>query len=136
MNLNKWGPFALIAISLTLVFGSRIPWDKVVPDNIVPVVVDTKEIEGATLLLIHEKLNAPIDETLEVRRASAFAAEHKLAGFLDVDEEDDFVGAALADIKAKLNLVPPVLVAVKPQGDSFKVIRVRKWSKSLEDILK
>lgn len=138
MQIPKWLPFALLLGAAVFLLGPKV-LDRardIVPVPL-PVVVDnTKELEGATLLLVHEKMNPPIDQVLDVRRAGEFAAKYKMAGFLDVDEEDEFVGNALAEIKEKANLTPPLLVAVKPEGSGFKVHRFRKWDKGLEDILK
>jgi hypothetical protein len=90
-------------------------------------------IEGATLVFVHEKLTPPMDEVLLVRDAPAFVAVNKLAGFLDVDDDEPFAEPLLA--KAKDKKPPFVAIAkVDKAAGTVNVIKVVPWPKSLEDL--
>lgn len=107
-------------------------WFKAIPTPIV-----NTNIEGTTLLMIHEKTKPTVQEVLDVRAAAEFSTKNKLKGYLDVDKDDEWVKPTLVTIKDKPGVEPPVLLAVKIEDNKVKsVVKARKWTNSIEDILK
>lgn len=128
--MKKFAPVIGLLGGLLLIFGNRLP--EVDFGKLIPVVV-TESIEGSTLYLIHEKLSPTPDRVLDIRRAPGFVKTHKLAGFVNMDEDEATLAPLLKEVQEKYKITPPMLVAQKGMEN---VVRVRKWEKGLEDILK
>ncbi len=128
--MNKFIPVVALLGGLLLLFGSKLPefdFGKLNPITV------TESIEGSTLYLIHEKLSPTPERVLDVRRAPEFAKLNNLAGFVNMDEDEETLAPLLKEVKEKYNITPPMLVAQKGLEN---VVRVRKWENGLEDILK
>ena len=84
-------------------------------------------------MFVHEKLAPPVDEVLLIREAPEFVKANKLAGFLDVDDDEPFAEPLLANAKDKK---PPFVAVTKVDKAANKVdvLKVVPWPKSLEDL--
>lgn len=128
--MKKFAPVVALLGGLLLIFGSRLP--EVDFGKLIPVAV-SESLEGSTLYLIHEKLSPTPEKVLDVRRAPEFVKTYKFAGFVNMDEDEETLANLLKEAQDKYKVSPPMLVA---QKGAEKVIRIRKWEKGLEDILK
>ena len=142
MNTKKSFPWYLVAMVaggiLLASSNAQIPefnwrdWFKAIPTPIV-----NTNLEGTTLLLIHEKTRPTVQEVFDVRAAAEFASKNKLKGYLDVDKDADWIKPTIDAVKEKPGLEPPMLLAVKIEDNKVKsVVKARKWTNSIEDILK
>jgi hypothetical protein len=132
---SSWASWLLIAGGLLLVFGKQIP-DIDLPDinwgQIIPIV--RVSLEDKTLLLVHEKTNAPVSETMLVRTAPQFVLDNKMARHLDVDEDDEWVTPVKLDAE-KSGVTPPFAAIVRMDGSSItEISKIKKWPASLEEL--
>lgn len=128
--MNKFIPVVALLGGLLLLFGSKVP--DINFGNLVPIQV-TESVEGCTLYLIHEKLSPTPERVLDVRRAPEFVRLNGLAGFVNMDDDEESLVELLREAKEKYDVSPPMLVAQKGKE---RIIRIRKWENGLEDILK
>ena len=126
----------LLAAGLVFTFGNKLPapnldWlHRLSP-------VPAAKLEGSTLLLVHEKTKPTVDEVIAVRQAAQFSQDNKLAGYLDVDQDDPWIAPLLSIVLDKYKLKPPFIAAAEVKDGSIGAIgRVRPWKSGLEDILK
>lgn len=131
MEENKAGPIvAMILGGLVLMAGAFFgdkPNEKPSPVN---------RLQGTLLLVVHEKSSPPIDETIELRRASDFVKETGFDSFLVVDQDDPNF-AALINAVANREIKPPFLAAGRMEQQKLvELIKAVEWKDSLEDILK
>lgn len=94
-------------------------------------------LEGTRLLAVHEKVSVPVSEVIAIRGAADFVAANKMTGFLDVDKDDEWATALIADVKKTYKIDPPFLTAVKiEQSEIKRIVKVVPWKNGLEDLLK
>lgn len=124
----------LLAAGLVFAFGNKLPepnWDWW--HSFSPVV----KLEGSTLLLVHEKTKPTVDEVLAIRQAAQFVQDNKLAGYLDVDQDDPWITPLLSIVLEKHKIEPPFIAAAEVKDGAIGTIgRVRPWKSGLQDILK
>lgn len=129
----------LLAISGPYLPDIQIP-DIQIPDffrKVVPFQDPAKVLEGNMLFMINEKTKSTADQVIAVREAQAFATEHKMAGYLNIDKDNEFVLPVIAEIWEKAKLEPPLLiVAKKLDSGKYKPIKYVQWKDSIKDILK
>lgn len=131
MEENKVGPIAAMILGgLVLIAGAFFggkPDEKPEPAS---------GLKGTLLLVVHEKSSPPIDETIELRRASEFVKETGFDSFLVVDQDDPNF-AALINAVANREIKPPFLAAGRMEHQKLvELIKAVEWKDSLEDILK
>lgn len=130
------GPILTLILGGLLLFGGGVAQKGGLPSLPSFTTISAPALEGNKLLLVYEKQSPTVDQVIALRDAPAFAKEHKLDGFLAMDEEDPIVQTIIAEA-AKKNLTPPLLVAAKvTDGKIVRLNRIRKWDKGLTDILK
>lgn len=128
------GPIVTLILGGLLLFGGGIAQKGGLPSF--ASVAASSSLEGSKLFLIYEKQSPTVDQTIDLRGAADFAKEHKLDGFLAVDEEDEIVKTIISEAEKK-QLSPPLLVAAKVvDGKVVRLNRIRKWENGLTDILK
>jgi hypothetical protein len=125
---NKVGPLAAIVLSV-LLLGSSVLFRNNKP-------VSDESLKGTLLLCIHEKQTPSIDEVIAVRGAREFTEQHGFAGWLVIDQ-DDPNWKSVVQAAASRQIDPPLLAAgVVTNGKLTSLVKVTKWQKGLEDILK
>lgn len=131
--------FLLVVGGLLAISGPYLP-DIRIPDffrKVVPFQDPVKILEGNMLFMINEKTKSTADQVIAVREAQAFATEHKMAGYLNIDQDNDFVQAVLSEIREKTKMEPPLLiVAQKLDSGKYKPVKYVQWKDSIKDILK
>lgn len=134
--------FLLVVGGLLAISGPYLPEFRKfrVPDffrKVVPFQDPAKILEGNMLFMINEKTKSTADQVIAVREAQAFATEHKMAGYLNIDKDNEFVLPVIAEIWEKAKLEPPLLiVAQKLDSGKYKPIKYVQWKDSIRDILK
>lgn len=126
MKGNRLAAALMIAGGLLLVFGKGVP--EINFGNLFG-----QSLAGTTVVLVNEKTAATVDQTLAVRNSAEFVEANKLAGFMNVDRDDEWAKPIVEAGRQKK--VEPPLVAYIELEDK-KVSKVRKivpWKTSLED---
>ena len=119
-------------------FGKPINFPDVIPDNWGSIVVpDKPTLEGSTMVFVLEKQNPTMLEVMHIREAPGFVHDHKLAGFLVVDDDDDWAKPLLAERdKVKGPTVHPFIAFCKIEnGKIVKVLKFCGWGVTLEETL-
>lgn len=126
MKGNGLAAALMIAGGLLLVFGKGLPEANFGNPF-------KQSLAGTTVVLVNEKTAATVDQTLAVRNSAEFVEANKLAGFMNVDRDDEWA-KPIVEAGRQKNIEPP-LVAYIELADK-KVSKVRKiapWKTSLED---
>lgn len=126
MKGNGLAAMLMIAGGLLLVFGKGLP--EINFGN-----PFQQSLAGTTVVLVSEKTAATVDQTLAIRNAAGFVEANELAGFLNIDRDDERAKPIVEAARNKK--IEPPLVAYVELADK-KVAKVRKiapWKTSLED---
>lgn len=131
MEENKVGPIAAMILGGLVLMAGAFFGGK--PD-VTP--EPASRLKGTLLLVVHEKTSPPIDETIELRRASEFVKANGFDSFLVVDQDDPNF-ANLVQSVANREIKPPFLAAGRMEGQKLvELIKAVEWKDTLEDILK
>lgn len=135
---SSWSSWLLIIGGVLLVFGKQLPPINIpdMPDIFqgwtVPFVQES--LEGKSLLFVHEKTNAPIKETMMIREAAQFVQDNKMARYLDIDKDDEWLTPLKLDAEKK-GIAPPFVSVVTMDGSTIsKINRIAKWPESLTEL--
>lgn len=124
----------LLASSLLLGFHNQV--EQAVPYAISWVAPGaTAQLEGTTLLMVHEKIAPPIAEILVVRAGPEIVAAKKLAGFLEVDKDDVPFVTPFTEYAATKKISVPYFAYVSTKHKN-KVVKVMPWPASVEGAMK
>lgn len=126
MKGNGLAAMLMIAGGLLLAFGKGLP--EVNFGN-----PFSQSLAGTTVVLVNEKTAATVDQTLAIRNSAGFVELNKLAGFLNVDRDDEWAKPIVEAARAKK--IEPPLVAYVELADKqvSKVRKIAPWKTSLED---
>jgi hypothetical protein len=131
--------FLLVVGGLLAISGPYLP-DTRIPDffrKVVPYQDPVKILEGNMLFMINEKTKSTADQVISMREAQTFVTEYKMAGYLNIDRDDEFVQPVIKAIKEKSNMEPPLLIlAQKLDSGQYKPLKYAQWKDSIKDILK
>jgi hypothetical protein len=90
-------------------------------------------IAGTTAVLVYEKTQATVDQTIAIRKASDFVAANKLVGFISADQDDPWAKPIVEDA-AKKNIKPPLVAYIQIADKRVsKVVKIAPWKDSLEN---
>ena len=131
MEENKAGPIVDMILGVLVLMAGAFFGDK---PNEKPSPVN--RLQGTTLLVVHEKASPPIDETIELRRASEFVAANGFDSFLVIDQDDPNFANLIKSV-ANREIKPPFLAAGRMEGQKLvEITKAVEWKDTLEDILK
>lgn len=134
MRKPNYGPAVMMLLAAVLLFVPKVVDLEKLDWGWINIPIIQENIEGRTLVLVYEQRNQTVEETEAIRSQEDFVASHKLKQFMALDQDDAFATEAKTQAEAQ-GVSVPFLMLVSKDGESYKVHKIKPFSKGLGDIL-